>query len=105
DRPYTLWIGRSDAHVKRPDHLIELAAACPEQHFLMVMTLEDAAVDRAIRERAPANVTILPRVDFDEIERYFKHATLFVNTSDFEGFPNTFLQAAKYRVPILSLRV
>jgi glycosyltransferase involved in cell wall biosynthesis len=48
-------------------------------------------------------VRLFPFVPFDEIERYYRHATLLVNTSDAEGFPNSFLQAGKYGVPIVSL--
>ena len=35
----------------------------------------------------------------------FAQAFVFVSTSLFEGFPNTFLQAGKYGVPILSYQV
>ena len=42
---------------------------------------------------------------YAEIEAWFKHAATVVNTSRLEGFPNVFLQAAKYRRPIISLRI
>ena len=51
------------------------------------------------------NVTLIERVPFEEVERYYAAARLLVNTSIFEGFPNTFLQAAKYGVPIISTDV
>ena len=51
------------------------------------------------------NVTTLGRVPFDEVEKYFASAKLFINTSVFEGFPNTFLQAGKYGIPIVALKV
>jgi hypothetical protein len=39
------------------------------------------------------------------MQRWFDEATVFVNTSDYEGFPNTFVQAATGGCGILSLRV
>jgi glycosyltransferase involved in cell wall biosynthesis len=48
---------------------------------------------------------VLTYVPFDQVEKYFAEAALFVNTSAFEGFPNTFLQAMKYGVPVVSLKV
>ena len=50
-------------------------------------------------------MTIHKRVPFDEIERLYARAFVFVSTSvgHKEGFPNAFLQAGKYGVPILSL--
>lgn len=52
-----------------------------------------------------ANLEFLPRVGFHQIDAYFQRAKVFVNTSDSEGFPNTFIQAGKWRTPILSLNV
>ncbi len=60
----------------------------------------------AMREaQSLPNITLIERVPFEEIERYFAAARLFVNTSTFEGFPNTFLQAAKYGVPTVATDV
>ena len=42
---------------------------------------------------------------FDKIENYFSRAKLLVNTSESEGFANTFIQAGKWAVPILTLKV
>jgi glycosyltransferase involved in cell wall biosynthesis len=57
------------------------------------------------RAKELPNVTLLERVPFELIEGYFANARLHLNTSLFEGFPNTFLQAAKYGVPTISLQV
>ncbi len=51
------------------------------------------------------NVTFLPRVPFQEIDSLFRRSKLLVNTSTAEGFPNTFIQACKAAVPILSVSV
>ena len=54
---------------------------------------------------APPNVQIVERVPFDQMDGYFQHARLFLNTSMAEGFPNAFLQAGKFGVPVASLHV
>ena len=41
----------------------------------------------------------------NDVGRFFEEAKLFVNTSTYEGFPNTFVQAAMQAVPILSWSV
>jgi glycosyltransferase involved in cell wall biosynthesis len=101
-----LWVGKAD-RVKRPEIMLELARHCPEYHFTMIMTRSHADIfERCMAEASVLpNVTILDYVPFQEVERYFARAKLFVNTSVFEGFPNTFLQAAKYAVPLVSLQV
>ncbi len=102
-----LWVGSSDDRVRRPSRMLDLAERLPEYQFVMVMVPLIAETDRACwaRARALPNVTMFGRTPFAEIERFFADAKLFVNTSVFEGFPNTFLQAAKYGVPIVTLKV
>ncbi len=55
--------------------------------------------------KSMSNVSIQTYIPFEQIEEIYAKAGLLVNTSVFEGFPNAFLQAAKYGVPILSLNV
>ncbi|HIP49839.1 MAG TPA: glycosyltransferase family 1 protein, partial [Candidatus Pacebacteria bacterium] len=42
---------------------------------------------------------------FEEIQKYYDKAKLFVNTSDHEGFPNSFVQACLGSTPIVSYKV
>lgn len=60
-----------------------------------------------IRTRAARlpNLLLLEDVPWSQIGRVFEEAKLFVNTSTYEGFPNTFVQAALHGVPILSWTV
>lgn len=102
--PVCLWIGKSD-QVKRPELLIELARQLPEFRFQMVMNISNPEIHDRVVSEAPANVQITERLSIDEIEALFRQASFLVNTSLFEGFPNTFLQAGKYGVPIISLAV
>jgi glycosyltransferase involved in cell wall biosynthesis len=99
-----LWIGKSD-QTKQPDILLLLASRFPNCKFVMVMNRSDPVIHEQIVETAPPNVQIIESVSYREAENLFKEAFVVVNTSRFEGFPNTFLQAGKYGVPVLSLQV
>ena len=103
--PVALWVGRADTFSKRADLCVELAGRCPGVQFKMVMNNNDQKTFAAIRDSAPDNVTIIEKVPFQKIDEYFRTATLLVNTSSAEGFPNSFLQAGKHGRPIVSLEV
>jgi glycosyltransferase involved in cell wall biosynthesis len=47
-------------------------------------------------------VTLTGHVPFDAVGRHFDGAAAFVNTSEYEGLPNTFVQAWLRGVPTLS---
>ena len=102
-----LWVGKSDELVKRPSLILELARQLPHFNFVVVMLRGVEETHRKCVEEAKelTNVTLLEYVPFERIESYFASAYLHLNTSVFEGFPNTFLQAAKYGVPTVSLKV
>lgn len=102
-----LWVGKSDERVKRPSIVLELARQLPRFSFVMILNRnidETHAECIGLAKQLP-NVTLIERVPFEEIERYFANARLHLNTSVFEGMPNTFLQAAKYGVPTVSIQV
>lgn len=106
DPACVLWVGKADA-VKRPEIALDLATRIPNARFVMVINPSDPEIAARCLERAKSlpNVEVLQTVAFDQIESLFARAAVFLNTSAFEGFPNTFLQAAKYEVPIASLVV
>ena len=104
-RDLVLWIGRADAFNKRPLLCLELAERCPELSFLMILNKTHADVFDAVQARRPTNLTIVERVPHAEIWDYYRRARVFVNTSVYEGFPNTFLQCAVAGVPVASLTV
>lgn len=103
-----LWVARGEDW-KRPEVFIGLAQELPKQKFLMIMPESPRfeAYAQAIKERAKQidNLEFIDFVPPNQIDRYFERALVFVNTSTHEGFPNTFIQAAKARTPILSLAV
>jgi len=101
-----LWAGRCGAP-KRPGLLLQLARALPGAQFLMVAPPSDReeALFERIRSEAAAlpNVEFLPGVAHGEIAVQYRRAAILVNTSDYEGMPNTFLEAAAYGLAIVSL--
>jgi glycosyltransferase involved in cell wall biosynthesis len=107
-REHVLWVGRCVGW-KRPMAFLDLAARFPETRFVMICPEYPGseALAEEVRRRAGAlaNVTLHGFVPFDETAGFFRRALAFVNTSDHEGFPNTFIQSARAGVPVISLRV
>ncbi len=104
-RDIILWIGRSDTFNKRPLLLLDMAKRCPDLPFLMIVNTSHVEVFETLLAECPANMTIIERVPHKEIWDYYRRARVFVNTSVYEGFPNTFLQCAVTGVPVTSLAV
>jgi glycosyltransferase involved in cell wall biosynthesis len=97
-----LWVG-SLKPMKQPERFVDLARACPAVRFRMVGGGEPAFV-----ERLKAHAADVPNLEFAgfvphaDVEAEFDHASIFVNTSRAEGFPNTFLQAWSRGMPTVS---
>jgi glycosyltransferase involved in cell wall biosynthesis len=104
-RPYVLWVGRADRDCKRADRCVQLACECPGVSFLAVMNRREARDYDWLVQHAPRNLRILESVPWERSEQLFRGARAVINTSDSEGFPNTFLQAAKHGCPVISLSV
>lgn len=106
-RDTILWVGRS-SYLKRPELFIKLAEDIPDEKFTMIC--QEATGDqnyKALLAEAKEvdNLQFIEAVPFAEISNYFQQAKVFVNTSDSEGFPNTFIHACNCATPILSLKV
>jgi glycosyltransferase involved in cell wall biosynthesis len=91
-----LWVG-TIRNVKRPHLFLDLAALLPHLQFTMVggPAPRDSGMYDEIRTRATsmANVNFAGFVPYAQIDAYFDRAALLLNTSESEGFPNTYLQA------------
>jgi glycosyltransferase involved in cell wall biosynthesis len=103
-KPFALWVGKSN-DVKRPEVFVELAKRSENRHFVMVMNRSNAAKHQSIINDLPANIMYIEKLQYEEVEKYFANAAFTINTSVFEGMPNTFLQAGKYSIPVLSMTV
>ena len=92
-----LWVGRF-IPLKRPEYLMEIAKAIPNCDFIMI-----APVGRGIskqhydkfKDEIPSisNLKHIKGLPMKEMESYYRESKLVINTSTYEGFPNTFLQA------------
>ncbi len=100
--PRVVWIGRAD-RVKQPQLFARLATAVPDATFEMVMNPSLAEIAEAVRSGAPPNLTIIDALPRASIRDFMRGATALVNTSVFEGFPNTFLEAWSLGIPVVSL--
>jgi glycosyltransferase involved in cell wall biosynthesis len=98
-----LWIARVTRQ-KRPDRLLEVARLRPDLEFDLVGPPEatDYSRDSIAAARATPNVTVHGPVEREGVQRFYRDAGLLVCTSDYEGFPNTFLEAWSRGVPIVS---
>jgi glycosyltransferase involved in cell wall biosynthesis len=105
NKKYILWVARAQGW-KRPQLLTELAKRLPDEKFVMVMP-GSGKLQSSIKEQAAklGNVKFIEYVPFTGIQRYYDEARLFVNTSEYEGFPNAFVQACLAKTPILSFNV
>lgn len=105
DRSFFLWVGRLDRQQKQPEEFLKIANAVPDQSFVLIGKSHDEEYQAYIRDRVASisNMRYEPYVSPDEIDNYYQNAISLVNTSKFEGFPNTFLEAWRYRTPVISL--
>jgi glycosyltransferase involved in cell wall biosynthesis len=96
--------------LKQPELFADLAERLRELagvEFLMVGRPTSGRYQRCLdaRLRRVRNLRYLGEKPIEEINRILAGAHLLVNTSDYEGFPNTFIQAWLHEVPVVSLHV
>jgi len=103
-----LWVGR-DARMKKPLIFLKLAENFKNVPFKMIIktSKENKGLFNKIKiiSKKIKNFELLMNIPFKKIDKHFKKAKVLVQTSDYEGFPNTFIQAGVNGVPILSLNV
>jgi glycosyltransferase involved in cell wall biosynthesis len=100
-----LWVS-TIRELKRPELFLDLADALPNLQFRMIGGSDSSELGlfESIKARASTirNVQFLGFMPFLKTEEQFDGAKLFVNTSESEGFPNTFLQAWARGLPSVS---
>ena len=107
--PIVLWLA-SMKSLKRPEIFIDLARRLADLdcRFILVGRLAEESKYRGLIDTAVAEIPGLDyvgEVSFEEGQRWFRRASVFVNTSTHEGFPNVFIQSWLAGVPVISLSV
>ena len=101
-----LWVSNIRRE-KRPDRILMLAEELPRVNIHMVggVLRGEGALFREIEHatRAKSNVTFHGRLPYWDANKLYARAKLLVNTSDIEGFPNSYLQAWIRGVPVVTL--
>ena len=91
---------------KRPDLVLDLAEMMPDLRFVMIggSCHGDEKLYEGIQQRAESisNLEFKGYVSYQEVNAYYARSRVFVNTSDSEGFPNSFLQAWVRGTPVIS---
>ena len=91
---------------KRPELFLQLAEQNPAIRFRMVggPSRYGRSFHDQIKHEAEKldNLEFIGFVPYAEVNHHFNGARVFVNTSDYEGFPNTFLQSWSRQLPTVS---
>jgi glycosyltransferase involved in cell wall biosynthesis len=107
-KSYILWVG-SIKPVKQPELFLKIAQALPKLTFVMIGGENKGKKDvyNKIEKDAKTipNLKFLGFVPYHKIQQYYKGAAIFINTSQIEGFPNTFLESWVTNTPVISLNV
>ena len=104
-----LWVGTVHDY-KQPEILLELARRLPRQRFVMIGGSAapgerlHAGYYEAIRDQAAKlpNVEMTGFLPLEQVEPWFDRGRVLVNTSVYEGMPNTFLQAWARGMPTVA---
>ena len=101
-----LWVSRCQP-IKRPHLFLDLAERLPDAKCRMVCPREDIGLWDSVSARVAGipNVDFIERVPYHEIQGVYDSASIFVNTSIGEGWPNSFIQAGLGGSALLSLDI
>lgn len=104
-----IWVAKVRTD-KQLDIFLDVVEALPELSFAMVGGF-DANMDPQLctqlqqRSKTLTNLTSFGPLHADEVLRLLAQSKVLVNTSRYEGFPNTMLEAWGQGVPVVSLTI
>lgn len=100
-----LWVANI-RRKKQPELFLDLAKRFPQESFVMVggPVKGDERLYEIIKKKASSipNLCFKGFLPLEDAEKEFSRAKIFVNTSSSEGFPNTFIQAWRRGIPVVS---
>jgi glycosyltransferase involved in cell wall biosynthesis len=96
--------------LKQPEIFLKLAKEFEGQNeirFIMIGRADPGRYQKVLMKRMDnlKQFEYKGELSNDEVNNILSEAHIFVNTSLFEGFPNTFIQAWMRKVPVISLNV
>lgn len=100
---YVLWVSTM-RRLKQPEMVVELARRMPDLRFVVVGGPDESGYQAAIHRSAEGlcNLEFRGFVPYADIATQFDGARVLINTSKWEGFPNTFLHAWARGIPAIS---
>lgn len=104
-----VWIANFK-RLKQPQLFIKLAEEFQynsDVKFIMIGKSGNTKWDKILLNRISCvrNIEYLGKLPIDEVNRILSISHIFVNTSEYEGFPNTYIQAWMRKVPVVALKV
>jgi glycosyltransferase involved in cell wall biosynthesis len=102
-----LWVGTNN-QLKAPGSFVDLARKSPEISYRMAMVpSQDADFQKRLETeiRGVYNIDYLGFIPEREMGKLYAEASLLVNVSELEGFPNVFLHAWAHKTPVVSLKI
>ncbi|MFH1974646.1 MAG: glycosyltransferase family 4 protein [Pseudomonadota bacterium] len=100
-----LWVNNL-RQFKRPDLLLSLAHRMPQTHFHLVggpqPDYADLYSEIETQAKSLPNMLFYGRVPYHTVNDLFARAKVFANTSESEGFPNSYLQSWVRGVPVVA---
>lgn len=95
--------------LKRGELFLQLAEQCSDLHAKFIMVLGNARQQytATLHRQATAipNLQIFGKLSPQEIDELLRSASLLINTSEYEGFSNVFIESWLRQTPTLSIAV
>ncbi|MHA1757314.1 MAG: glycosyltransferase family 4 protein [Promethearchaeota archaeon] len=104
--PIILWISRL-MKFKRPEIFLKIAEQLNHLNVKFILIGNGNYKKKEIEDYAKNNEFFfyIPNIPMNKDKYYYEKASLLINTSINEGFPNSFIQAWLYKTPVISLDV
>lgn len=107
-RTYIAWIGRFQYQKNLPD-LLNIIKETPNMEFRIAGTLSaksSSSIKKTVEDIANCkNVKLLGYISRSGIIPFLANALVLLNTSHYEGFPNTFLESFAAGTPVVTNRI